>query len=50
MPHDHALAPLPAWAVPRVPALPADPSEALRFGLAARWRAVRDERPWPGRR
>jgi Flp pilus assembly protein TadD len=29
--HDHAPAPPPPWAVPRVPGLPADPSDALRF-------------------
>jgi Flp pilus assembly protein TadD len=29
--HAHAPAPPPPWAVPRVPGLPADPSDALRF-------------------
>lgn len=29
--HDHAPAPPPPWAVPRVPGLPADPAEVLRF-------------------
>jgi tetratricopeptide (TPR) repeat protein len=29
--HEHGPAVLPAWAVPRVPGLPGDPADALRF-------------------